>query len=181
MKTLIVVDVQNDFVPGGSLAVPRGDEVVGFINMLIPQYEQVIYTQDWHPEGHSSFVEQGGPWPAHCVQDTKGAELHSDLTVGINADVVQKGTDPAADSYSAFADDNGVETGLALRLRADGIKQIDIVGLATEYCVKFTVLDALKLGFHPTVLLSGCRGISDADINAAIEEMEKAGAIVVAA
>lgn len=179
MRTLIVVDVQNDFMPGGALAVPNANEVIGVINTLIPMYDQVIYTQDWHPEGHSSFVEQGGPWPVHCVQDTKGAELHSGLLVGINADVVQKGTSPAADSYSAFADDNGAETGLAERLRADGIKRIDIVGLATEYCVKFTVLDALKFGFHPTVLLAGCRGISKADVKAAAKEMDEAGAIVV--
>ena len=197
MKTLILVDIQNDFLPGGALPVPRGDEVIDVANRLIPQYPLVIATQDWHPADHGSFASQhtgktpgdmitlaGLPqilWPDHCVQNTGGALFATGLNTRGFHRVFPKGQDPAIDSYSGFFD-NGHRrsTGLADFLRGRGVTEVHILGLATDYCVKFTALDAVKEGFVVTLIESGCRGVdlSPGDCTRAIEEMRVAGVTI---
>ena len=180
MKALLVVDVQRDFCPGGALAVSNGDEVVPFINEKEKEYDAVIFTYDCHPDNHCSFVEQGGPWPKHCVTGTDGFTLHPDIKIPTNklATMIFKGMRQEFDSYSAFADNNGQETELEAFLTAHDISELDIVGLALEYCVKATVLDGLKSGRRVNVLMDGCRGINEVDVQNAIEEMKAAGAII---
>ena len=170
---LLVVDVQNDFCPGGALPVPGGDEVVPLINVLMPHFEHVFATQDFHPPGHSSFVEQGGPWPEHCVQGTYGAALHPDLDVTSLDQIVQKGTDPATDGYSAFAG-----TDLAAQLLRLGVQRVFIAGLATDYCVKATATEAIDQGFDVVVATDAIRAVNvkARDGEDALAEMEAAGA-----
>ena len=189
-KALIVVDVQNDFLPGGSLAVANGDQVIPVANLLIDShlFETIVFTQDWHPLDHNSFVSNSkkGIWPNHCVQGTFGAEFADMLNsprVTDNSFVVQKGMNPLVDSYSGFFDnDKKGQTGLDYFLREKGIEELFVLGLATDYCVKFTVLDALMFGYEVTLVLDGCRAvnISPDDENKAIVEMLKAGANVIA-
>lgn len=169
---LLVVDVQNDFCPGGALAVPDGDVVVGVINRLMPSFARVIATQDFHPRGHSSFEEQGGPWPEHCVQGTMGAEFHPGLDTDAIDQIVQKGTDLATDGYSGFAG-----TDLAERLRDAGAARIFITGLATDYCVRATAIEAVANGFETVVLTDAVRAVDvrRGDGERAIAEMETAG------
>jgi nicotinamidase/pyrazinamidase len=195
MKALIVVDVQNDFCPGGSLAVQDGDRVVPYINGIRDEYPLVVFTQDWHPSDHSSFasnnpgmqvgefIELGGQqqimWPDHCVRETKGAEFHRDLELRPGDPVVHKGELSEVDSYSGFLDnDRRHETGLRTLLQEKGVDDVAVAGLATDYCVKFTVLDALKFGFKVTVLREGCRAVnlSPGDGEKAFAEMAQAGA-----
>ena len=176
LDCLIVVDVQNDFLPGGALAVARGDEVVSVANALMPVFRRVIATQDWHPRAHGSFAANhsgravgevmmlGGAdqvlWPVHCVQETDGAAFAPELDVGRIGHVVRKGTDPAIDSYSGFFDnDQRKSTGLEALLRAHGEARVWVLGLATDYCVKATALDALRLGFKVTLVVDGCRAV----------------------
>ena len=192
MNALILVDLQNDFMPGGALAVPNGDEVVPVANDLAPRFEIVVASQDWHPPSHSSFASQHpgfNPgdsleieglqqtlWPDHCVENTPGAELHSGLLRENVHHVVRKGIDPRIDSYSAFFDNaRRRATGLADYLK--GVDAVTILGLATDYCVKYTALDAVDLGFETTLALDGCRGIDLApgDVDRAIAEMSQAG------
>lgn len=170
---LLVVDVQNDFCPGGALPVPAGHEVVEVINWLMPRFEHVIATQDFHPPGHSSFEEQGGPWPEHCLQDSKGAELHPGLDTDRIGEVVRKGTDIATDGYSGFAG-----TDLAERLRSRGVRRLFVTGLATDYCVRATALEAIENGFDVVVVTDAVAAVDaeEGDGTRAIEEMEKAGA-----
>jgi len=197
MKALIVVDVQNDFVQGGALAVREGDRVVPVANALIPQFELVVATQDWHPADHGSFaanhpgkrvgeeIELNGLpqvlWPVHCVQGTGGAEFASDLQVDRITKVFRKGTDPAIDSYSGLYD-NGhrKSTGLAEWLREQGVNRVTVCGLATDYCVKFTALDALAEGFSVTLHLSASRGVNltPGDVDKAVEEMRSKGVTI---
>lgn len=174
MRALIVVDVQNDFCPGGALAVKGGDEIVKGINEIMEDYDIVVATQDWHPANHGSFASthnaapfsmgelDGLPqvfWPTHCVQDTSGAEFHPDLDVSY-AKIIQKGQDPTVDSYSAFYDNGGKNpTGLAEYLSEMNVEEVEIVGIATEFCVKSTVVDALNEGFRVSVLMDFCRGV----------------------
>lgn len=174
---LIVVDVQKDFCPGGALAVKGGNEVVGVLNRYIEACEKggaaVYLTRDWHPRNHSSFKEFGGPWPPHCVQETEGARFHPGLKAPPEATVISKATHPDWDAYSEFE-----RTNLELYLKRSGIKRLLIGGLATDYCVKSTVLDACRLGFETYLLIDASRGI---DVKAgaskrAVEEMKKAGA-----
>jgi len=198
MRALIVVDVQNDFCPGGSLAVPDGDAVVAIANALMPRFSLVVATQDWHPAGHGSFasvhtgrasgdvIELGGVqqvlWPDHCVQDTPGASFHSALDVAVIDHVVRKGTDPGIDSYSAFFDNgHAKDTGLAAFLEQRCAEELVVLGLATDYCVKATVLDALGLGFGVTVMRDGCRAVevAEGDAERAFKEMRSAGARVI--
>ncbi len=194
MRTLLVVDIQNDFCPGGALAVPDGDAVIKVANRLMPLFPLVIATQDWHPPDHGSFAanspgrrvfemsELGGLpqvlWPVHCVQGTKGAAFHADLDVSRIARVVHKGTDIDIDSYSGFFDNGHRKaTGLEDCLRKEGVDELVVTGLATDYCVKYTTLDARRLGFRATVVVDGCRGVelNPGDVKAAFQEMRAAG------
>jgi nicotinamidase/pyrazinamidase len=177
MKALIVVDAQNDFMPGGSLAITDGDKIIPFINKIVPHYPLVIFTQDWHPKDHCSFKENGGLWPVHCVQNSYGAKLHSGLCL-LNYPIIQKGTCSQADSYSAFKDDDGTETTITSLLKHHKILKVDICGLATDYCVKATAIDAFYVGLITTVLLEGCRGVVESTTLKAIHEMVKLGITV---
>lgn len=175
---LIVVDVQNDFCPGGALAVPHGDDVVEVINELAPLFSVVFATQDYHPSGHSSFTDQGGPWPVHCVEGTKGAEFHPDLDTSRFDEVFRKGTDPDTDGYSGFAG-----TDLADRLFARGVDRVFVTGLATDYCVRATALEAIENGFDCVVVRDAIRAVDvrPGDGDRAIAEIETAGADLVSA
>ncbi len=197
MKTLLLIDIQNDFLPGGALPVPEGDLIVPVVNRLMPQFDLVVATQDWHPPEHGSFaanhpgrtvydsIDLDGLsqtlWPVHCVQNTAGAEFAPGLQTGSIARVFPKGMDPRIDSYSGFYD-NGhrASTGLADWLRDRGATELWVAGLATDYCVKFTVLDALKEGFRVHVLTQACRGVDLApgDCDRALAEMQAAGAVL---
>lgn len=178
-RALIVVDVQNDFCPGGSLAVAHGDEVVAPLNKLIEEFlergEPVFKSRDWHPNQTKHFQAYGGTWPVHCVQNTKGAEFHPDLLDNKHIRVISKGLGDE-DSYSAF---DG--TDLSLQLRRLGIEEVWVGGLATDYCVKNTVLDALKEGFRVKALEQAMRPVevNPGDGERAIEEMRDAGARIV--
>jgi nicotinamidase/pyrazinamidase len=176
-KALIVVDVQNDFCPGGSLAVANGDEVVGPLNELAKEFldrgEPVFKTRDWHPARTKHFAAYGGTWPIHCVQGTRGAEFHADLIDDPRITVISKGTDEGADGYSGFDGTN-----LAQLLREKGVAEVWIGGLATDYCVKHTVLDARREGFEVKALADAMRAVNlnPNDGRQAIEEMRDAGA-----
>src|SRR5437667_11830033 len=156
-EALLVIDFQNDFTPGGALAVPRGDEIAGRINELASsgRYDLVVATRDWHPANHGSFSERGGPWPVHCVQDTHGAQLHPALDMASVQVIVDKGTDPETEGYSGFEGTN-----LAKLLRNRGIDRVTVVGLATDYCVKNTALDALREGFQVDIDESAMRAVN---------------------
>jgi nicotinamidase/pyrazinamidase len=179
-KALIVVDVQNDFCPGGSLAVAHGDEVVAPLNTLtrafLDRHEPVFQTRDWHPAETKHFTAYGGTWPVHCVQGTRGAEFHSDLLRDPRITIISKGTDESADGYSGFDGTN-----LAQLLREKGVDEVWVGGLATDYCVKHTVLDALREGFKVKALADAMRpvNVSAEDGQKAIEEMRNAGAEIV--
>ena len=198
MNALIIVDLQNDFLPGGALAVTHGDEVVPIINNLQIRFDLVIATQDWHPANHQSFAANhpgkkpgdrielhGLPqilWPVHCVQNTPGASLAAALERKLISEFFHKGTDPEIDSYSGFFD-NGHRrsTGLGEYLKSRNVSQVFVAGLATDYCVKFTALDAMKLGFGTRLIEDACRGVNlnAADSAKAIEEMRSAGVQIV--
>jgi nicotinamidase/pyrazinamidase len=175
---LVVVDVQNDFCPGGALAVPHGDEVVDVINRIAPLFSVVFATQDYHPPGHSSFAPQGGPWPVHCVQGTPGADFHPKLDTSEFDEVIRKGTDLATDGYSGFAG-----TDLADRLWARGASRVFIAGLATDYCVRATALEAIGNGFETVVVTDAVRAVevNPGDGAKALDEMAAAGATLVTA
>jgi len=179
-KALIVVDVQNDFCPGGALAVKRGDEVVAPLNKLISEFldrgEPVFKTRDWHPAKTKHFALYGGTWPIHCVEGTRGAEFHQDLSDDPRATIVSKGMDETADGYSGFDGTN-----LARLLREEDIREVWVGGLATDYCVKHTVIDALHEGFQVKALADAMRAVNvNPDDGAkAITEMREAGAEIV--
>jgi len=195
MNALILVDPQNDFCPGGALAVPQGDAIIPVANALLEKFPLVVATQDFHPRDHGSFAAnhpgkaayslielQGLPqvlWPVHCVQGTVGAAFHSGLRTQAITRVFPKGTDPTIDSYSGFFD-NGKRkgTGLGEYLREQGVTRLFVLGLATDYCVRATVLDALHLGFSTTLVVDGCRAVNlqPGDGERAIAEMAAAGA-----
>lgn len=198
MDALIVVDVQRDFCSGGALAVPDGDAVVPVVNRLMSSFDLVVATQDWHPRAHGSFASQhpgrhpgemgelsGLPqvmWPDHCVQGSIGARWHPLLDEGPIEAIIRKGTSPEVDSYSGFFD-NGRrrDTGMAAYLRGRDVKRVAVVGLATDYCVKFTALDAVSEGFEVWLVLDACRGVElqPGDVEAAVAEMRAAGVRVV--
>ncbi len=194
MRALILVDLQNDFLPSGALPVPQGDAVVEVANRLAPVFELVVATQDWHPANHGSFAANhpgkqpgdvvmlnGQPqvlWPVHCVQRTAGASFASDLDVTEIDHIVRKGTDPQVDSYSGFFDNGHVNpTTLHDYLKAAGATDLYVMGLATDYCVRWTVLDAIDLGYRVTLIEDGCRGVDlrAGDVNQAIQEMRARG------
>jgi len=198
MRALVLVDLQYDFMPGGALAVARGDEVVPVAQALLPRFDTVIATQDWHPRDHSSFAVkhpgkqvgdmielEGLPqvlWPAHCVQGTRGAELHEMLDKKRITAVFRKGIDPTIDSYSGFFDNGRKKaTGLGDWIRDRKIRKLFVMGLATDFCVKFTVIDARQLGLEVVLVEDGCRGVNlvDGDHARAIAAMRDAGASVV--
>jgi nicotinamidase/pyrazinamidase len=176
-RALLVIDFQNDFCPGGALAVPEGDEIAERVNELAASgdFDLVVATRDWHPADHGSFSERGGPWPAHCVQDTQGAELHPALERSHIDVVVDKGQNPGTEGYSGFD-----ETALAQLLRERGIDSVTVVGLATDYCVKNTALDALREGLEVTVDSAAVRGVNvqPGDDERALGELRAAGARV---
>ncbi|HEY3416635.1 MAG TPA: bifunctional nicotinamidase/pyrazinamidase [Armatimonadota bacterium] len=198
MRTLIVVDIQNDFLPGGALPVAQGDQVIPVANRLMPAFDLVVATKDWHPANHGSFasthpgtqpgdiVELGGVpqilWPDHCVQDTWGAEFGPGLQTDAIDHLVYKGTDPEIDSYSTFYDNAWQRaTGLHDYLRERGVREIHLLGLATDYCVLYSVRDARKLGYTVFVVQDGCRGIDlhPGDVDRAFAEMREIGATLV--
>ncbi len=195
-EALIVIDIQNDFCPGGALAVAGGDEIVAGVNALMGQYPLVVLTQDWHPANHSSFaVNHPGTrpfsviemsygmqvlWPAHCVQDTRGAAFHPKLDTERAQLVVRKGFRAEVDSYSAFFEnDHETPTGLEEALRSRGVSKVTLVGLATDYCVNYTALDAARLGFSVAVRQDLCRAIDlDGSLEDAREAMLAAGVVL---
>jgi len=198
MNALLVVDIQNDFLPGGALAVPDGDQVIPIINRLMDHFDLVLATQDWHPADHGSFASNhpghkpgdvielnGIPqilWPIHCVQHSSGAEFSSQLRRDRFAKIFQKGTDPKIDSYSTFFDNAKLRsTGLGDYLREHEVKDVSICGLATDYCVKFSVLDSATLGLRSHVIEDACRGVNlrPDDSQKAIEEMRAVGALII--
>ena len=183
---LLVIDVQNDFCPGGALAVAGGDEIVPRVNELLDSFEISVLTQDWHPATHSSFAsnQEGEPfsltdmpygpqvlWPDHCVQGTEGAEFHHDLNSSAADLIIRKGFRPEIDSYSAFFEnDQETRTGLDGYLRERGVTDVVLVGLATDFCVRYSAVDAAKLGFGVTVIKSACRAI---DMDGSLAEARK--------
>jgi len=184
-EALIIVDVQNDFCSGGALAVPQADEIIPAINQQIQKFDHVILTQDWHPENHSSFasMHQGAAvydtvamdygmqtlWPDHCVQGTYGAEFHFGLFVDKAELILRKGFHRNIDSYSAFFEnDHNTPTGLQFYLKERGLEHLTFCGLATDFCVAYSVLDAIKCGFQTTLILDACRGI---DLNDSLDQM----------
>jgi nicotinamidase/pyrazinamidase len=196
-KALIIVDVQNDFCPGGSLPVPEGDKVVPVINNLQDKFDCVVATQDWHPKKHGSFaanhpgknigevIELNGLqqilWPVHCVQGEKGADLVKALSVRKINKIIRKGMDVEVDSYSGFFDNGHKKaTGLNEYLKEQSITDVYITGLATDYCVKFTALDAAQLGYKTYLIIDACRGVNLKldDVDKAIKEMRKAGVVI---
>ncbi|HKK96770.1 MAG TPA: bifunctional nicotinamidase/pyrazinamidase [Marivita sp.] len=197
MSALIVIDVQNDFCPGGALAVAEGDTIVPGINALMAESDAVVLTQDWHPDGHSSFASQHegkSPmettempygtqvlWPDHCVIGSHGAAFHKDLTVDRAEMVIRKGFRRAIDSYSAFFEnDHRTPTGLEGYLTTRGITHLTMVGLATDFCVAYSAIDAAKLGFDVTVRMDLCRAIDlNGSLAAAQDQMRDAGVTLV--
>jgi nicotinamidase/pyrazinamidase len=195
VRALLLVDLQNDFMPGGALAVAGGNEVIPLANRLMPEYDLVVATRDWHPANHQSFasqhpgrqvgncIEVGGIeqtlWPDHCVQGTPGAAFAPGLNLAGIDRVFCKGTDPNVDSYSAFFDNAHLRaTGLEQYLREHEVDELHVEGVATDYCVKFSVLDALRIGFQTIVLTAGIRGVElqQGDCQRALDEMQAAGA-----
>jgi nicotinamidase/pyrazinamidase len=197
-KSLIMIDLQNDFCQGGSLAVPEGDKVIPLANQLQNYFDLVVATQDWHPLDHGSFAinhpghNQGEViiingieqilWSQHCVQHSKGAEFHANLQTQKINKIFYKGIDKNIDSYSAFYDNKHLRsTGLGEYLQSKQIQDVYIMGLATEYCVKYSALDARQLGFNAYVIIDACRGIElkPGDIQQSIDEMQAAGVKII--
>ena len=198
MKALVLTDIQNDFCPGGALAVKEGDQIIPLVNHLQSHFELIVATQDWHPNNHSSFAanhegkEPGNIidlnglqqflWPVHCVQGSHGAEFVITLNQEKIEHVFQKGVNPDIDSYSGFFDNGHRQsTGLGNYLKEKGVTEVYIVGLATDYCVKYTALDAHELGFKTTVIKDACRGveINQGDVERTLEEMRQIGISVI--
>ncbi|HET6569256.1 MAG TPA: nicotinamidase [Rhodothermales bacterium] len=174
---LLIVDVQNDFIPGGALPVPDGDEIVPVLNEWIAAAREanvpVYASRDWHPFNHVSFEDEGGPWPAHCVRETPGAAFVADLDLEEDVTVLSKAEKPDKEAYSAF---DG--TGLAGRLETSGVKRLWVGGLALDYCVRASVLDAVKSGVETHLILPATRAIEEETAKKAIGEMEAAGAVI---
>jgi nicotinamidase/pyrazinamidase len=196
MKALILVDIQNDFIPGGALPVPDGDAIIPIVNALMPYFDLVVATQDWHPQNHGSFasnhpgkkvydvIELNGLqqilWPDHCVQGSAGADFAPGLNTNPVEAIFRKGTDPSIDSYSAFFDNGRKKsTGLADYLRGRGIDEVYVVGLAGEFCVNFTILDAVDQGFKTYLIENGTRPLNRDDFEKAKETMKQKGVRII--
>ncbi len=198
MQALLLIDIQNDFIPGGALGVAGGDEIIPVVNGLMANFETIVATQDWHPGDHGSFAANhdgrdiyemispnGLPqtlWPRHCVQNTGGALFAPELDTRRITQVFPKGMDAGIDSYSGFFDNGkSSDTGLAAWLRERGISELTLCGIATDFCVKFTALDALGCGFKVNLVLAGCRGVDlqAGDCDRAVEEMRERGAVII--
>lgn len=178
---LILVDIQNDFCPGGALAVDEGDEIIPIVNSLIAEFPLVISTQDWHPANHISFKEQGGPWPPHCVQGSPGAELHPGLRTDTVAEYFRKASSPRKDDYSEFAGKDDKGRSLDEVLKSRGVENLYVVGLATDYCVLETVLDGIKYGYQVYAVRDAMRAVNvdPDDGDKALQKMSSAGALIV--
>lgn len=197
MKALILVDLQNDFCPGGALAVREGDKIIPLINELQERFDLVVATQDWHPKNHKSFASNHDKkigeliklegldqilWPDHCVQNSKGADLVTALQTKKIDRIFQKGTDTKIDSYSGFFDNGHKKsTGMGDYLKSKGVEEVYVVGLATDYCVKFTALDSVGLGFKTYLIADAARGVNlnHNDVSNAIDEMKEAGVKII--
>jgi len=198
MKAWLIIDVQNDFLPGGALGVEEGDRIIPVINRLQEKFDFIVATQDWHPADHASFasnhegkvpgnfIQLGNVeqvlWPNHCVQGTLGAEFHAQLDQSRWKKIFRKGTNTYVDSYSGFFDNDRREnTGLSQYLKDHGVEEVFVAGLATDYCVKYTVLDAIKEGFDATLVKDATRAVNlmPQDFDNAVKEMTKAGAEVI--
>ncbi|WP_416444232.1 bifunctional nicotinamidase/pyrazinamidase [Leeuwenhoekiella sp. A16] len=196
MKALIIIDVQNDFIPGGALAVPNGDEIIELINQLQEKFNLVVATQDWHPENHASFavnqpdgkefdiIELNGEdqvlWPVHCVQNSTGAELHPDLKTDRIENIIQKGTNPKIDSYSGFYDNAHLKsTGLYEYLKEKGADQLYFCGLAGDFCVFYSVIDALEEGFTAYLIEDATRSLDGSEFVKAKNIIEEKGGKIV--
>jgi len=192
MKALVIVDVQNDFLINGSLEVPRGNSVIEPINQIIMNYSLVVATKDWHPLDHVSFASNHPGkrvgdvvkvnnfdqilWPKHCVQESKGSDFPTTLNSKTIKKIIYKGVNSQIDSYSGFYDNGKIcSTGLSNYLKANNVTSIDYVGLVTEYCIKFTVLDSIEEGFKTSVILNGIKGINLEESNKALKEMKSIG------
>jgi nicotinamidase/pyrazinamidase len=194
MRALVIVDVQNDFLPGGALPVPDGDEILPLVNDLEIDFELIVATQDWHPPDHGSFAANHPGkfpgericldgleqilWPVHCVQHSRGADFAAALDTTRFSRVFQKGTDPRIDSYSAFFDNaHRRSTGLGEYLREHAVTEVYLCGLALDYCVKFSALDARQLGLKTNVIIDACRAIAlkSGDVDSALAEMKRSG------
>lgn len=197
-KALVMVDLQNDFCAGGSLAVPDADAIIPIVNKLQAYFDFIIATQDWHPENHVSFATQHPQaavsdqimigdqiqilWPPHCIQQSNGAALHADLNQTRIKKIFHKGTDPQIDSYSAFYDNAHLRsTGLAEYLQAAQVEDVYLLGLATDYCVKFSALDAIKAGFNVYIIADACRGVElhPGDVASSLQELAALGAHII--
>jgi nicotinamidase/pyrazinamidase len=180
-SALILVDIQNDFCPGGALAVEEGDQIVEVVNRLMPRFPLVISTQDWHPANHISFKAQGGPWPPHCVQGTRGAELHPALNTEAIGNCLRKASSPGKDDYSEFEGKDEQGRSLDQVLKGHNVNRIFVAGLATDYCVLATVLDGLKLGFEVFPVADAMRAVNvePEDGAKALRQMSEAGAQLV--
>ncbi len=196
MKTLLIVDPQNDFMPGGPLEVPEGDDIIPVINQRMENYETVVVTQDWHPRNHVSFASnhtKNNPfdvidldgieqilWPDHCIQGTKGADFHSDLDLKPVSAVIRKGTDSGIDSYSGFYDNGRLKrTGLAGYLKEKGCKELHVCGLAGDICVAYTVRDALEEGFSVSLLLDAVRALDSKEFDTILKEFRRKGVKII--
>jgi len=196
MRTLVIADVQNDFMPGGHLEVPQGDVIVPLINRLQQYYDLVIATQDWHPENHRSFASnnenkkpfdrididgiQDTFWPDHCVQGSKGAEFHPDLETNRIAAIFRKGMDPAVDSYSGFFDNrHQISTGLSGYLKDKGVSEVHFCGLAADICVYYTIMDSLKEGFSATLIEDASRPLSEESFKRIKGELTRSGVLII--
>jgi nicotinamidase/pyrazinamidase len=181
-KALLIVDVQNDFCPGGALGVPEGDKIISAINKYIKIFAKkklpVFATRDWHPVRTKHFKDFGGIWPVHCVQNTRGAQFHPDLKLPKNVILLYKGMDSEKDSYSSFQAEDISGMGLPKLLKIQGINELYIAGLATDYCVKYTSVDALKHGFKVNILMDAIKGVNlkPKDSQNAIKKITKMGA-----
>ncbi|MEK6287549.1 MAG: bifunctional nicotinamidase/pyrazinamidase [Acidobacteriota bacterium] len=180
-SALILVDIQNDFCPGGALGVNEGDQIVPTVNRLIPEFPLVISTQDWHPPNHTSFKQQGGPWPPHCVQGTSGAELHPGLRTDTIAHHFRKASSPEKDDYSEFEGKDAQGRSLDELLKSQGVNTLYVVGLATDYCVLETVLDGIKYGYEVHAVTDAMRAVNvnPDDGEKALQKMVEHGAHLV--